>query len=67
MLTAKELLLQHPIRCKKEILAERLQVSVRMNGHDSRTHTVLKVGGSLIEVATNLIVYLAAARVDALV
>lgn len=31
------------------------------------THTVLKVGGSLIEVASNLIGYLSAAHVDALV
>jgi len=38
-----------------------------MNGHDSWTHTVLKVGGSLIEVATDLIAYLVAAHADALV
>ena len=38
-----------------------------MNGHDSSTQTVLKVGGSLIEVAADLIDYLIAAHVDALV
>jgi aspartokinase-like uncharacterized kinase len=38
-----------------------------MNEHDSSTQTVLKVGGSLIEVAADLIDYLIAAHVDALV
>ncbi|HYC20882.1 MAG TPA: amino acid kinase [Candidatus Bathyarchaeia archaeon] len=38
-----------------------------MDGEDSRTPTVLKVGGSLIDVATDLIIYLIAAQVDALV
>jgi hypothetical protein len=38
-----------------------------MNGHDSRTHPVLKVGGSLIEVARDLIAYLVAAHADAIV
>jgi len=56
-----------PIRCKKEILPDRLQVSVRMNRQDSRTSTVLKVGGSLMEVAEDLITYLVAAHVDAVV
>ena len=59
--------LQHPIRCKKEILPERLQVLIKMKGQDSRTCTVLKIGGSLIEVAADLIAYLLAAHVDALV
>jgi aspartokinase-like uncharacterized kinase len=68
LLTVKGPQLQHySIRCTKEILAERPQVSIRMNGHDSSTQTVLKVGGSLIEVATDLIDYLVAAHVDALV
>jgi hypothetical protein len=67
LLTAKGPLPQHSIRYKKEILTERLKISVRMNRRNSRTHTVLKVGGSLIEVATDLIVYLFAAHVDALV
>jgi hypothetical protein len=38
-----------------------------MKGQDSRTCTVLKIGGSLIEVATDLIAYLVAAHIDALV
>ena len=68
LLTVKGPQLQHySIRCTKEILAERPQVSIRMNGHDSSTQTVLKVGGSLIEVATDLIDYLVTAHVDALV
>jgi hypothetical protein len=68
MFTAKRALLQHfPIRCKKEILPKRLHLLVRMNGQDSKTRTVLKVGGSLIEVAADLIAYLVAAHVDTLV
>jgi aspartokinase-like uncharacterized kinase len=38
-----------------------------MRERNSMTHTVLKVGGSLIEVASNLIACLSAAHVDALV
>lgn len=38
-----------------------------MSAQDSRTHSVLKVGGSLIAVAADLIAYLVAAHVDALV
>ncbi|MGB9212956.1 MAG: hypothetical protein WCB91_08680, partial [Halobacteriota archaeon] len=41
--------------------------SVGMREQNRMTHTVLKVGGSLIEVASNLIAYLSAAHVDALV
>jgi hypothetical protein len=38
-----------------------------MREWNTMTHTVLKVGGSLIEVASNLVAYLSAAHVDALV
>ena len=43
------------------------QVSVKMNGRLVVTPTVLKIGGSLIQVARDLIAYLVAARIDALV
>ncbi len=38
-----------------------------MSRQDSKTHNVLKVGGSLIAVGADLIAYLAAAHVDALI